>query len=61
MSNHLLASGQPDHIILYQAADGKVTVHRFSARGSNFWLPQRARAATVAKMETVQIEGDSQP
>ena len=43
MSNDLLPPGQPNRIILYNAADGKVTVNVFFAR-DNFWLPQRAIA-----------------
>jgi hypothetical protein len=43
MSNDLMPTGQPNRIILYNAADGKVTVSVFFAR-DNFWLPQRAIA-----------------
>ena len=36
-------SSQPNRIVLYTAADGKVTVDVFF-QGDNFWLPQRAMA-----------------
>lgn len=43
MSNDLVPSGQPNRVILYHAADGKVTANVLFAR-DNFWLPQRAIA-----------------
>ncbi|MGD0942190.1 MAG: RhuM family protein [Terracidiphilus sp.] len=43
MSDALTPSGQPNRIVLYNAADGKVTVNVIFAR-DNFWLPQRAIA-----------------
>jgi hypothetical protein len=76
------ASPSQSQVVLYQTADGKVTVNVLFAR-ENFWLTQRTmaelfgvktpavsrhlkniygtreltRAATVSKMETVQVEG----
>jgi len=43
MSDALGPAGQPNRIVLYNAADGKVTVNVVFAR-DNFWLPQRAIA-----------------
>lgn len=43
MSDALTPSGQPNRIVLYNAADGKVTVNVLFAQ-DNFWLPQRAMA-----------------
>lgn len=43
MSNDLSPQGPSSRIILYNAADGRVTVNVFFAR-DNFWLPQRAIA-----------------
>jgi hypothetical protein len=43
MSDALTPSVQPNRIVLYNAADGKVTVNVIFAR-DNFWLPQRAIA-----------------
>jgi hypothetical protein len=43
MSDALTPSGQPNRIVLYNAADGKVTVNVIFAR-DNFWVPQRAIA-----------------
>lgn len=42
MSTPMVPS-QPNRIVLYTAADGKVTVDVFF-QGDNFWLPQRAMA-----------------
>ena len=44
MSDALTPSGQPNRIVLYNAADGRVTVNVQSLRSDNFWLPQRAIA-----------------
>ena len=43
MSDALMPSGQPNRIVLYNAADGRVTVNVHFAQ-DNFWLPQRAIA-----------------
>ena len=43
MSTPMVPSSQPNRIVLYMAADGKVTVDVFF-QGDNFWLPQRAMA-----------------
>ena len=43
MSTPMVPSSQPNRIVLYTAADGKVTVDVFF-QGDNFWLPQRAMA-----------------
>jgi len=43
MSDSLQPTGQPNRIVLYNAADGKVTVNVMFA-DSNFWLPQQAMA-----------------
>jgi len=43
MSDALTPSGQPNRIVLYNAADGKVTVNVVFAN-DNFWLPQQAMA-----------------
>jgi len=43
MSDALMPSGQPNRIVLYNAADGRVTVSVHFAQ-DNFWLPQRAIA-----------------
>lgn len=43
MSTTMVPSSQPNRIVLYTAADGKVTVDVFF-QGDNFWLPQRAMA-----------------
>lgn len=59
MGDDILPRTSPNRIVLYDGADGKVTVNVVFACG-NFWRPQRAIAATLAKMETVQIEGEKQ-
>jgi hypothetical protein len=43
MSEDILPPGPPNRIVLYNAADGRVTVSVVFAR-DNFWLPQRAIA-----------------
>ncbi len=43
MSDALTPSGQPNRIVLYNAADGKVTVNVVFAN-DNFWLQQQAMA-----------------
>ena len=43
MAPQVTPSSQPNRIVLYTAADGKVTVDVFF-QGDNFWLPQRAMA-----------------
>jgi hypothetical protein len=43
MSDALMPSGQSNRIVLYNAADGRVTVSVHFAQ-DNFWLPQRAIA-----------------
>ena len=43
MSDALMPSGQPNRIVLYNAADGRVPVNVHFAQ-DNFWLPQRAIA-----------------
>ena len=68
MSNDLVPSGQPNRVILYHAADGKVTVDVFFAR-DNFWLPQRAiadlfgvRIAAISKhLKNIYESGELAP
>lgn len=54
MSNDILPPGPGNRIVLYNAADGKVTVNVFFAR-DNFWLPQRA----IAELFGVRVAGIS--